>query len=133
MAAAALEALRIMRAEPERVARLRSNALLFRDACRARGVDTGPSIGAAIVPVMIGSSLKAARAAQALFDRGVNVQPIVYPAVPERSARLRYFITACHTHQQLEQAAAATAEVLASGGRMETDATPGPMLRAVET
>lgn len=116
VAAASLEALRIMHDEPERVARLRSNARLFLDLCRRRGLDTGPSIGAAIVPVMIGSSLKAARIAEVLFQRGINVQPILYPAVPERSARLRYFITASHTAEQLEQAADMTADVVLGHG-----------------
>jgi len=113
IAAAALEALQIVQNEPERVSSLRANAALFRDACRHHGLDTGPSIGAAIVPVMIGSSLKSARAAQALFERGISVQPILYPAVPERSARLRYFITSCHDAAQLERTAKVTAEVVA--------------------
>jgi len=116
IAAAALEALRIMHAEPERVARLRANATMFNARCRSLGLNTFPSIGAAIVPVMIGSSLRAARVAEALFEHGINVQPILYPAVPERAARLRYFITASHTAEQLEQAAQATAAVVTDLG-----------------
>jgi hypothetical protein len=34
----------------------------------------------------------------------------VHPAVPERSARLRFFITSEHTHDQIDAAVAATAE-----------------------
>jgi len=114
LAAAALEALAIMRAEPDRISRLRHNAMLFRDACQRLGLDTGASIGAAIVPVMIGSSLKAAQVADALFQCGINVQPILYPAVPERSARLRFFMTSSHSTDQIDHAAHATAEVMAS-------------------
>jgi 8-amino-7-oxononanoate synthase len=53
------------------------------------------------VPIVTGSSIRAGRLAQALFDRGVNVQPILYPAVPERAARLRFFVTASHTEEQI--------------------------------
>jgi 8-amino-7-oxononanoate synthase len=68
---------------------------------RHSGLDVGSSIGASIVPVITGSSIRAGRLAQAMFRRGVNVQPILYPAVPERAARLRFFLTAAHTEEQI--------------------------------
>jgi 8-amino-7-oxononanoate synthase len=100
-AAAALAALEILEAEPERVARLNQRAALFLRLARDGGLDVGGSIGAAIVPIITGSSIRAARLAQAMFRRGVNVQPILYPAVPERAARLRFFLTAEHSEAQL--------------------------------
>jgi 7-keto-8-aminopelargonate synthetase-like enzyme len=102
-AAAALAALEILEAEPERVARLNQRAALFLRLARAGGLDVGGSIGAAIVPIITGSSIRAARLAQAMFRRGVNVQPILYPAVPERAARLRFFLTAEHSEAQLRE------------------------------
>ncbi|MDI9690325.1 hypothetical protein QM326_37480, partial [Burkholderia cenocepacia] len=45
--------------------------------------------GYAVVPVITGSSLKAAQWANAMFDEGINVQPIFYPAVEEKAARLQ--------------------------------------------
>ena len=104
-AAAALAALRILEAEPERVARLNRNAALFRDLLREGGLDTGDSIGAAIVPVITGSSIRAGKLAAALFARGINAPPILYPAVPERSARVRFFVAAGHSATQLRKAA----------------------------
>jgi 7-keto-8-aminopelargonate synthetase-like enzyme len=101
-----LAALDILRAEPERMTRLRRNAALLLDLLRAGGLDTGASVGAAIVPVVTGDSIRAGRLAQALFARGVNVQPILYPAVPQRAARLRFFATAAHSEAQLREAAA---------------------------
>jgi 8-amino-7-oxononanoate synthase len=100
-AAAALAALEILETEPERVARLNQRAALFLRLAREGGLDVGGSVGAAIVPIITGSSIRAARLAQAMFRRGVNVQPILYPAVPERSARLRFFLTAGHSEAQL--------------------------------
>ena len=80
------------------------------DLAREGGLDVGGSIGAAIVPVITGSSIRAGRLAQALFARGINVQPILYPAVPERAARLRFFLTAEHSEEQVREAAAIVIE-----------------------
>ncbi len=97
-AAAALAALGILEAEPERVAKLNRNAKLFLGLLRAGGLDTGGSVGAAIVPVLTGSSIRAGKLAAALFARGINAPPILFPAVPERAARLqgRFFVSAGH-------------------------------------
>ena len=104
-AAAALAAIEVLRREPERVRRLNERAALFLRLVREGGLDVGGSIGAAIVPVITGSSIRAGRLAQAMFARGVNVQPILYPAVPERAARLRFFLTAEHTEEQVRETA----------------------------
>jgi 8-amino-7-oxononanoate synthase len=105
-AAAALAALEVLKREPERVRRLNDRAALFLRLAREGGVDVGGSIGASIVPVITGSSIRAGRLAQAMFQRGINVQPILYPAVPERAARLRFFVTAAHTEQQIRDTVA---------------------------
>jgi 8-amino-7-oxononanoate synthase len=109
-AAAALAALALLRREPERVCRLNERAALFLRLAREGGLDVGGSIGAAIVPVITGGSIRAGRLAQAMFDRGVNVQPILYPAVPERAARLRFFLTAEHSEEQIRAAVQILAE-----------------------
>ena len=36
-----------------------------------------------------------------MFQRGINVQPMIYPSVPENMARLRFFITSKHTEEQI--------------------------------
>jgi len=105
VAAAALAAVEILEREPERVGRLNDRAALFLQLARDGGLNAGGSIGAAIVPVITGSSIRAGKLAQALFRRGLNVQPILYPAVPERAARLRFFLTAAHTEAQVREAA----------------------------
>lgn len=113
LAATAETALRIMQRDPEPVARLAANGRLFLDRARAAGLDTGLSEGHAITPVMIGDSLRAVRASEALFAKGINALPIIHPGVPERSARLRFFLTADHTPEMINAAVQATAEVLA--------------------
>jgi 7-keto-8-aminopelargonate synthetase-like enzyme len=105
-AAAALAAVEILEREPERVRRVNARAALFLKLARDGGLNVGGSVGAAIVPIITGSSIAAARLAQALFARGINVQPILYPAVPERAARLRFFLTAEHREQHVRDAVA---------------------------
>jgi 8-amino-7-oxononanoate synthase len=112
-AAAALAALTVLQREPWRVARLRELATLFLNLIRDRGLDTGSATGTPVVPVIVGNSVKALRLSRALFDRGINVHPILPPAVPDRSARLRFFITANHTEAQLRVTADAVADELA--------------------
>jgi 8-amino-7-oxononanoate synthase len=112
LAAAALAALQKMLREPERVLTLHQRAGLFLKLARAAGIDTGTSAGLAVIPAITGSSLKAARVSNALFARGINVQPILYPAVPEKSARLRFFLSSLHTEAQVEETVAALHEEL---------------------
>jgi len=106
-AAAALAAVRLLQKEPERVARLRWRSDFFRARCRERGVNIGASADSAVVPAIVGDSGRALRLAQALGGRGINVQPIFYPAVEEGKARLRFFISAEHTEEQLRLTAEA--------------------------
>jgi 8-amino-7-oxononanoate synthase len=109
LAASAAAALDAMAAEPWRVAKLQANARLLRDLCRARGFDTVAGAGLGIVPVVLGSSVRAARVSAALLDAGVNALPIVFPAVPEGSARLRFFLSATHEEADIRAAADALA------------------------
>jgi 8-amino-7-oxononanoate synthase len=111
-AAAALASLRILEEEPERVSRLAANSKLFLSLAKSRGLNTGRSKDSAVVPVILGNSLHALQLSQALFQRGINVQPIMYPAVEESAARLRFFITSKHTEQQIRTTVDAVTEEL---------------------
>ncbi|MFD7032607.1 type I polyketide synthase [Streptomyces sp. NPDC059917] len=104
--AASLTALRLLRREPERVARLAANAARFVGLAREAGIDIGDSHDTPIVPCVVGDSLKTLRLAQALFEQGISVNPILHPAVPEDMARLRFFLTHDHTPEQIRGAVA---------------------------
>lgn len=114
LAAASLAALRIMLREPQRVTALQTRGRSFLERARQAGIDTGTSAGLAVVPAITGSSLKAARISTALLEQGINVQPILYPAVPEQAARLRFFISCEHTEEQLDKTVAALRQALAA-------------------
>lgn len=113
-AAAALAALRQLRDDPEPLAVLQRNAALFLELAKDAGVDTGESCGTPIIPCIVGDSMKTLRLSNALLCRGVNVNPILYPAVPEELARLRFFVTSCHTPEQIRNTVKILAEELGS-------------------
>lgn len=112
-AGAALGALRLLKQEPERVAALQANAKLFLQLAGEAGLNTGNSGGSGVVPVILGNSINSLKLSRALFERGINVQPILYPAVEEQAARLRFFITAKHTPDQIRRTVTALREELA--------------------
>ncbi|PTW60958.1 8-amino-7-oxononanoate synthase [Breoghania corrubedonensis] len=113
LAAAALASAGILEREPDRVARLKSNGHHFLKAAAEAGLDTGPSAGYSVIPVIVGDSIQAAMLANALLEDGINALPIIFPAVAENAARLRFFITCDHTAEQIERAVACTAHRLA--------------------
>jgi len=112
IAATALKALEILHREPERVRALQRNAKRFCTLARARGLDVGNGAGTAVCPIMVGDSLPAVMLSQRLLDRGINVLPVTYPAVPAKESRLRFFLTATHTDEELAAAVDAVAEEL---------------------
>ena len=109
-AAAALAAIRKLKEEPQRAGACRARAELFVRLASERGLDTGMSRGTPVVPIIVGNSVKALQLSHRLFERGINVQPILYPAVADSAARLRFFITSLHTELQIESTVAALAE-----------------------
>ena len=99
--ASALASMRILKAESWRVETLRARGQLFLRCAQARGLNTGLSHGLSVVPVITGSSLAAVKLSNMLFADGVNVYPIVAPAVDEQTARLRFFLSCAHTEDQI--------------------------------
>src|SRR6266849_6266332 len=120
-AGAALAALRLLHAEPERVARLRRIAARFLARAKARGLDTGHSAGSAVVPVVVGASRVALGLSQALLAEGILAAPIIHPVVPESAARVRFFLSAAHTIEQVDDTIDTVGRVLdvlsCAGGR----------------
>lgn len=99
--AAALAAARIIKREPDRAERLRARAALFLDRARMHGLSTGLACGTGVVPVILGNSVLCLKLGQQLARAGINVHPILYPAVSESAARLRFFITCNLTEEEV--------------------------------
>ena len=99
--AAVTASLRILKKEPERVERLSSNARFLREGLQGLGYNTAMS-ETAIIPVIFDDETSCAFAAGMLREMGLGVTPIMFPAVPLGSARLRLCVTAAHRIPDLE-------------------------------
>jgi glycine C-acetyltransferase len=99
--AAIREGLSILALEPERVARTQQNANFLRCGLRNLGYDTGLS-ETAVIPVILKDEVTTALFARRLRDHGILAAPVLFPAVPQGSARLRLCVTAAHTRTHLE-------------------------------
>ncbi len=112
--AAAIAALELMEQEPHTVTKLQDNAAFFYAACQEHGLDNGPAAGeSAVIPVIVGNSFHALLLSDALKKAGINVQPILYPAVADNASRLRFFLSSLHSHAQLAWTAETVARELA--------------------
>ena len=103
-AAAAYAALEIMQEEPQRVARLQAISQYFLERAQDAEMDTGSAMGFAIIPAIVGDPLQAVTIARKLESQGVHAKPIIYPAVGEQAARIRFFMCSEHTTQMVDQA-----------------------------
>ncbi len=106
------KALEIMLREPERVHKLQHISKYFLQYAKSLNLDTGVAQGYANVPVIVGDSVASGLMSNALFDRGIYVMPISFPAVKEGTARLRFFLSAAHSEEDVRKALDATAEEL---------------------
>lgn len=112
LAAAALCALHLTHENPDRVQALRTNADALRTQFRAAGWNVGASGHSAVVPLILGDPDRALHLAHALFTAGINVQPILPPAVEADQARLRFFLSALHTPDDISQTVRAVGQHL---------------------
>jgi len=100
--ATVLACLDVIEREPERRAQLWENAAYLREGLESLGFDTVSS-ETPIIPVVTGNMERTFAFWRALFDEGVFTNPVLPPAVPESSCRLRTSVMATHTREQLDR------------------------------
>jgi 8-amino-7-oxononanoate synthase len=98
--------------EPEIVRRLQQNAAHWRTGLRDLGFDVPDGISP-IIPIAVGPTEKALKMWRLLMERGVYVNPVVYPAVSHENAILRTSVMSTHEGSHLEEAL----EVMAAVGK----------------
>jgi len=102
LAAATLEAVKIMMEGNPKVADLQANIKYFVEGAKKRGFNTCLAKETAIVPILVGEDHDAYELSTRMLERGVFVPPAVYPAVPKHQARLRFCLTSEHKPEQLD-------------------------------
>jgi len=110
IAAAALQAVKLVAQGDELRAQLRDNAAFFRARLTALGFRLVPG-DHPIIPVMLGDAALASRMAEKLLQEGIYVVGFSFPVVPKGLARIRVQMSAAHNRTQLERAVAAFANV----------------------
>jgi 8-amino-7-oxononanoate synthase len=137
LAAAVREAIKLLTAEPWRVARVQENSQQFLEQAKMHGLDIGPAIGAGVVSVLFSHQNECMHAARSLLEEGYFAPPILQLAVPKDKPRIRFFMSAAHTEAQLTgvvETLAAAVDGMQNGKlqRRSRLATHAPMHTATE-
>jgi glycine C-acetyltransferase len=111
--AAAKAAFEVIEEEPQRVTRLQRNIKLFLGGLKERGFDTLKS-ETAIVPIICGRDEKTLMLTKIAQEKGLFVLPVLSPAVPPGTSRIRAAVTAAHTEEQIGRAL----DILEQGGKL---------------
>lgn len=99
--AATLKALDLVENSADLRRRLFENAELFRRRMTGEGFDLLPGEHA-IVPVMFGDAVMAAKVADLMLQHGVFVTAFSFPVVPRGAARIRVQLSAAHSADDVE-------------------------------
>jgi 8-amino-7-oxononanoate synthase len=112
---AALAALDVVAAEPERRDRLHALSARMKTGLERLGFSMR-GVVAPIFPVILGDEERALAASRALRERGFFVRAIRPPTVPRGTSRLRVSLTAGHEEAQVDAFLGALGETLALVG-----------------
>jgi glycine C-acetyltransferase len=114
-AAAAKASFEVIEDETWRVKKLHENMSYFIKTLHANGFDTLKS-QSPIVPIIIGNDAKALEMTRLAKQEGIFIVPILPPAVPPNTTRIRTTVTAGHSLQEIERAINVFARIAKSLG-----------------
>lgn len=98
-----IEALNVIETEPELREKLWNNIRYFRENVLKIGYEIGDA-QTAIFPLIVGDDLKVREMCRRCHELGIYVNPVQYPAVPRRLARVRISLMSAHTREHLDKA-----------------------------
>ena len=99
--AAALEALHIIQAEPERLKALWDVTNYALKRFREEGFEIGET-ESPIIPLYVRDTRKTFMAVAMAFEEGVFINPVIPPACGPQDTLVRYALMATHTHEQVD-------------------------------
>ncbi len=105
-----LRAIELIDEEPEWRAKLWANINFLKNGLTSAGFDVGTT-ASAVIPVKIGDISKTLEAGRLLLKAGLYTNPIMYPAVSKKNARIRMNVMATHTFEQLDRVLEAFIEI----------------------
>lgn len=101
--ASALEALRIMQAEPERLERLWDVTNYALERFREEGFEIGDT-QSPIIPLYVRDAQKTFIVTKLAFEAGVFINPVIPPACAPQDTLVRLALMATHTREQVDMA-----------------------------
>ncbi len=101
--ATSIAALKVLKAEPERRAKLWANSERLFKGLRALGLQTGTDVVSPVIAVKMPDELTTITKWNALFQAGVYVNMAVPPGTPNRLCVLRCSVSAAHTEAEIDR------------------------------
>jgi 8-amino-7-oxononanoate synthase len=106
-----LEAIRLIRQEPQRRETVFAKASYLREHLRAAGFTILGGDDIPSLPLLVGDEYVGVAFAEQLFERGILCSLVRWPAVPQGKARFRIIVMADHTYDQLDSLVSACGAV----------------------
>ena len=101
-AATAIACFEVIEEEPERIENLQRNVEHFRSGLNSMGYNTMNST-TSIVPILVGEEEKTLELCKMVNDEGIFICPILFPAIPKGTNRLRAHVLATHTREDIDK------------------------------
>lgn len=105
-----IKAIELIDEEPSWRTKLWENIDHLKSGLKNLGFEVGTT-ASAVIPVKVGNIPKTLEAGRLLLKRGVYTNPIMYPAVSKKNARIRMNVMATHTFEQLDNVLNAFSDV----------------------
>lgn len=102
-AASVMEAIHIIREEPEHLENLWKNTHLSMRLFKEIGFEVGHT-QSPIIPIYIRDNMKTFAFSKLCFEDGLFINPVVSPAVPNEESLIRFSLMANHTEAQIQKA-----------------------------
>ncbi len=102
-AATAIACFEVIEDEPERIKNLQQNIEHFREGLKAMGYNTMYST-TSIVPILIGEEKETLDLCREVNNEGIFICPILFPAIPKGTNRLRAHVLTNHTSEDIDKA-----------------------------
>jgi 8-amino-7-oxononanoate synthase len=131
IAAAANAALEVLINEPRRTTELQVNSERFLRKAQEAGLATGSAVGRSVIPVLFSDLPGTMECSKFLLDRGIYAPPIVQVGVPKHLPRIRFFISARHTFDEIDRTVDALVSFQASAPVIPQQRQAVPALEVV--
>lgn len=101
--ATSIEALKILKAEPERRSKIMENSARLHSGLKALGLTMGCDVVSPVIAVVMPEELSTVKKWDALFKAGVYVNMAVPPGTPKSLCLLRCSVSAAHTTEEIDR------------------------------